>query len=173
MAWSGPLAVAAILAVAAGAAKLAQPRAAVLALRGTGLGFVSPPLVRIGAVLEAALGAVALSGAAPAMVGLGATYLAFAAWVAVVRSRPDIASCGCFGESDAPPSWRHVVLDVGLATGCIGTAVAGAPGLGAVLAAQPLAGVPFSIVVVVAAWLARVVLGGPQLALLEPPGMSQ
>ena len=171
MAWTGPLAVAAILAVVAGAAKVLRPGPVVVALRGIGVRFASPTVVRFGSVLEMALGGVALgSGWGPAILGLGATYLAFAAFVTVAQSHPGIASCGCFGETDAPPSWRHVFVDVGLAGGCAGAFLAGAPGIGSVLGAQPLAGIPFTGLVLVAAWLASVVLSGPQVAALGPSG---
>lgn len=171
MAWTGPLAVAAILAVVAGVAKLVRPGPVVVALRGMGVRAASPTVVRFGSLVETGLGGVALgSGWGPAILGLGVSYLAFAAFVGVARSHPGISSCGCFGETDAPPSWRHVVVDVGLAAGCVGAFVAGAPGIGPVLGAQPLAGVPFTVVVLVAAWLASVVLSGPQIVALERPG---
>lgn len=174
VAWTGPLAVAAVLAMVAGAAKVMRPGPVVVALRGIGVGFGSTTVVRAGAVIEAAIGGVALgSGWGPAILGLAATYVAFAAFVVVARSTPGIASCGCFGETDAPPSWRHVVVDVGLAIGCVGAFVAGAPGIGTVLGAQPLAGIPFTVVVLVAAWLAYVVLSGPQVAALGPARSSR
>jgi hypothetical protein len=174
VAWTGPLAVAAILAVVAGVAKVLRPGAVVVALRGIGVRFASPTVVRLGSLLEIVLGGVAVgSGWGPAVLGLGATYLAFAAFVTVAQSHPGISSCGCFGETDAPPSWRHVIVDVGLATGCAGAFVAGAPGIGTVLGSQPLAGIPFTCVVLVAAWLASVVLTGPQVTALQPSGSGR
>ncbi len=168
------MAVAAILALVAGGAKVLRPAPVVVALRGIGVSFASPTVVRLGSLFEAILGGVALgSGWGPADLGLGATYLAFAAFVAVAQSHPGISSCGCFGETDAPPSWRHVIVDVGLAAGCVGAFAAGGPGIGVVLEAQPLAGIPFTAVVLVAAWLASVVLSGPQLGPLGTSGPAR
>ncbi len=170
VAWTGPLAVAAVLAVVAGVAKLLRPAPVVVALRGIGVTFASQMVVRFGSLTEVALGGVALgSGWGPAILGLGITYLAFATFVAVAQAHPGISSCGCFGETDAPPSWRHVIVDVGLALGCAGAFAAGSPGIGAVLVAQPLAGIPFTVVVLVAAGLVIVVLGGPRVDALGPP----
>ncbi|MDQ6784846.1 MAG: hypothetical protein M3063_15710 [Actinomycetota bacterium] len=167
VAWSGPLAVAAVLAVVAGFAKLLRPGPVAVALRGIGVGWGTPTMVRAGSLLEALVGAVAVgAGWTPAIVALAVSYLGFAGFVAVARTHPGIASCGCFGETEAPPSWRHVIVDVGLATGCVGAAVAGTPGIGPVLGAQPAAGIPFSAVVLLAAWLAYVVLSGPQAGAL-------
>jgi hypothetical protein len=160
-----------MLAVVAGLAKVRRPGPVVVALRGMGMSFASPAVVRVGSLLEMAVGGVVLgSGWGPAILVLGASYLAFAVLVAVARSHPAISSCGCFGETDAPPSWRHVIVDVGLATSCVGAFVVGVPGIATVLGAQPLAGVPFAVVVVVTAWLASVILTGPQVAALEPSG---
>lgn len=174
VAWTGPLAVAAILAVVAGVAKVVRPGPVVVALRGIGVSFASPTVVRLGSLLEAILGGVAVgSGWRPAILALGATYLAFATFVTVAQSHPGISSCGCFGETDAPPSWRHVIVDCGLATGCVGAFVASAPGVSAVLSAQPLAGIPFTVVVLMTSWLASVVLRGPQLGAPARSGPAQ
>lgn len=165
MVWSGPLAVAGVLAVVAGIAKWTRPEPAVAAMRSMGLRLVGPALVRAGAALEVAIGAGALTGWKPAMLALGLSYVAFAVFVVAARANPSVRSCGCLGEGDAPPSWRHVVVDAGLAAGCVGAFVAGVPDLGSVLAKQPLAGVPFSAVVVTSVWLTSIVLADRSAAL--------
>ncbi len=164
--------IAAGLAIVAGAAKWARPSPAVEALRAVGWTFVGAVLVRVGAALEVALGVTALAGWAPAMIGLGLTYLGFAAFVVVARAHPAVRSCGCLGERDAPPSWRHVGVDAGLAAGCFGAAVAGVPDLGSVLAKQPLAGVPFGLVVVTGVWLASVVVAHRSGQLVRASGSA-
>lgn len=174
MAWSGPLALAALLAVVAGAAKLRRPQPVVVALRGSGMAFVTRALVRAGSVLEVMLGGVALgSGWRPAVLGLAVSYVAFAGFVALARSRPAIASCGCFGERGSPPSWRHVIVDLGLAAGCVGAALSATPGIGTVLGHQPVDGAPFTAVVLLAVWLSYVVLAGPHLDAPNAPGPSR
>lgn len=156
-----------MLAIVAAGTKVVRPNAVVAALNGISprrLRWVGPTAVRLGSLFEAVLGALALGGWEPAVVALAVGYVLFAGFVTVARAHPGIASCGCFGETETPPSWRHVVVDAGLAAGCVGAAAAGSPGIGAVLADQPAAGVPFTLVVLFAAWLVYVVIAGPQLA---------
>ncbi|MHB1713069.1 MAG: MauE/DoxX family redox-associated membrane protein [Acidimicrobiales bacterium] len=119
-------------------------------------------LIRAGALIEVAVGAVALfePGPVPAAL-LAATYCAFAAVVLFVRSRGGaIASCGCFGNPDTPATRLHVVVNLvlglsGVAVACdspIDRTLAGA------FAGQPLAGIPLAIACALCVWLTYLVL---------------
>ena len=111
--------IAAGLLVVAGTAKAAQPDDTARAVAGL---LPSPPslrllryVVRVGALAEAALGAVALMFPRPATAALvAASYLCFFGVVAYHRGGP-LATCGCFGTPDTPPTIVHVVINVGLA----------------------------------------------------------
>lgn len=107
----GILLAAAGLLVVAGATKVARPHDTARALR------VPSAVVRVGAAAEATIGALALVTAWGAM-AVAASYAAFAVYVAVAlgQGRP-LATCGCFGEPDTPPSHVHVAVDLVLAGG--------------------------------------------------------
>ncbi len=140
----GPYLVAAGLLVVAGAAKALRPADTARALSaGLGLGWVTPGVVRAVAVVEAALGALALAWPAPLPASLvAASFLAFALVTARVRARGGpLASCGCFGTPDTPATALHVGLDLGLAASAAVVAAAGHRGpITAALAPQPLHG---------------------------------
>jgi hypothetical protein len=124
---TGDLSIAALLVpagllVAAGLAKAVRPDGTARALRQAGLPRTAK-FVRVGAVVEVAIGAAALTtgGPVPALVAGGplaallvsASYAGFALFVAVaLRLGWALSSCGCFGEPDAPPTRIHVVADV-------------------------------------------------------------
>lgn len=120
----------ALLLIAAGAAKLADPTrtaGALAAMRWP----ASPALVRIGASAELMLGAatVVIGGAALAML-VAASFLGFALFVvAALRSHTPIGTCGCFGQPDTPPRPLHVVIVVLLAAGATVAAIRDAPAL--------------------------------------------
>lgn len=104
-----------LLLIVTGVAKLVRPHDVEQAL--VGLGFPRIPYAGavIGAV-EVGIGVAALFTAA-ALLAQGILYLAFAAWVLVaLRLEVPLASCGCLGRDDTPPSWGHFGLNV-LATG--------------------------------------------------------
>ncbi len=127
---TAPLLVAALLLVAAGAAKAVDPTMTVGALRALGLPS-APLLVRAGALAEAVIGVLAVVvGGALWWSLVAASYLAFAAFVVLaMRSGSMVGSCGCFGREETPPHAVHVVLDLALA-GLVAAAVAqgaGAP----------------------------------------------
>lgn len=141
---------AAVLLLAAGALKAADPDRTVGALRG--LGWPSSPLlVRAGAVGEVVLGAAALAFGGPATAGLVAlSYVGFALFtVAALRSGSPVGSCGCFGQEDTPPRWLHVLVDLGLAAGALASVAVG----DAAVLDSPVALVP-SVVVAAAAYQA-------------------
>lgn len=115
----GPLLVIAGLLAAAGVAKGVSPAAAAGALQAMGLPS-QQLLVRLLGAIELAIAVwVITTGTRLAALVLATAYAGFAAFVtvALVRGLP-IASCGCFGSDDTPPTWLHVGFDA------IGVAVA-------------------------------------------------
>jgi hypothetical protein len=154
--------VAAALLAIAGGAKAIRPDDTVGALRAARLPSARW-IVRAGAVAEGALGLYAIvAGDRLAAALVAGSYLAFASFVLVaLRSGAPIASCGCFGREDTPPSLVHVGMNVGLATAAGAVAVWPGVGIARVLENQPLAGVPYLLLVAVgvyAAFLALTVL---------------
>jgi hypothetical protein len=121
---TAPLIVAAALLVLAGAPKVLRPRNTVGALRSVGV-RVPAALVRLGGAAEAALGAtVLLSGGRIPAALVAVSYLSFTAFLAVaLRRGGTLASCGCLGRADTPPTVAHLVITVGL---CAGACVAAA-----------------------------------------------
>jgi hypothetical protein len=121
----GPLYAAAALLVVAGGQKVADPVPLVRALRSTGI-RVPRLVVRAAAAGEVALGLGALLwGGRAAAVGVGLSYLAFTGFVLLALARGGVlASCGCFGKSDVPPTRAHAVVTAALAA----AALSGTPG---------------------------------------------
>lgn len=144
---------AAMLLAGAGIAKAARPGDTSRAL-GASLRWwphrAGPALVRLAAIGEAALGAAALVWPGRAVAGAVAfSYAAFVAFLLVARARGGpLATCGCFGQPDTPPTLTHVAVDAGAALAAAGVA-AGGPG--------PYRW-PLVAAAVVAAWLAYLVL---------------
>lgn len=151
---AGPFAVAAALLGLGGASKAVEPADTARALGLLGLPS-SRALVRAGGAAELVIGVGALAfGNRAFAVLLGLSYLGFLAFVvlALVRHTP-LSSCGCFGKVDTPPSAIHVTVNA-LAVVVAGTVVID-PGVGLpdVLAAQPLLGGPFLLLVAVGVYL--------------------
>ena len=127
----GPYLCGCLLLVGAGVAKLARPDDTARALAGLAPGrrtlalSTGRHLVRMGAGAEALLGLAALAAPRPITAGLvAASYLAFAAVVAVARRRGSpLASCGCFGRPDTPATAVHVGLNVLLGAAAVAVAV--------------------------------------------------
>jgi hypothetical protein len=154
-AWAGPFLVAAVLLAGAGVAKAWDPATTVGALRAAGLA-VPPVGVRIAGGVEAVVALAAASTGAPVLAALVAlSYLAFTGFVvfALVRHIP-IGSCGCFGKVDTPPSGLHVVINLAAAGSAVAVALGDGGGLASVLGDQPMAGVPFVVLVAVGAYAA-------------------
>lgn len=145
------LQIVALVVVAGGVAKLVRPVpfAELLATLGLPGGVLA---ARLAGVVEVALGAAAfLTGARWAAALLAAAYVVFAATVVLAR-RNGAASCGCFGVADAPPSALHVVTNLVSAAVAAAAAAVGTESLGATLADQPAAGVPYLLAVGVAVY---------------------
>jgi uncharacterized protein YjeT (DUF2065 family) len=159
----GPYLAACLLLVVAGVAKAVRPTdtvRAVAAVVPMALAAIRP-LVRTGAVAEAAVGTVALAHPSPVTAGLVAlSYLGLASFVAVVLARGGpLATCGCFGKPDTPATRLHVVVNFALAGSAATVAATVNPGwLPALLAAQPWHGVPLVLLSLLCAWLSFLAL---------------
>lgn len=138
---AGPFLAACALLVVAGVGKAVYPAPLVRALRSVGL-RVPAPAVRLVATGEAALGAVAaLTGSRPAAALVAASYLAFTGFVLVALRRGGVlASCGCFGRQDTPPTRTHAALTGVLALAAASVAVRPLGDLASVLGRTPGAG---------------------------------
>ena len=117
---TAPYLAAALLLVAAGLAKAVEPLSLVRALRAAGLRVRAPLLarwVRVLAAGEALLGAVAVVRPGPLVaVAVALSYAGFTAFVLrALRSGSPLASCGCFGKTDTPPTPGHAAITALLA----------------------------------------------------------
>jgi hypothetical protein len=151
---TGPVLVAAALLALAAPGKWRRPADTGRALRAAGLPG-SRLVVRLLAVGEVALAlAVLLAPSRPVLALLALAYLAFGGFVVrALRAGTPLASCGCFGRPDTPPTRVHVAVVGLLAATAAGATATGAAGLGAVLA-SPWAGLPLLAAVAVGTWLA-------------------
>ncbi len=154
--------VAAALLVGAGVAKVLRPSDTARALKSLpGLSGIPTGLLReatrVGAAAEVVLGLVALTAPRPLTGSLvAASYVLFAAVTAIVRVRGGaLSSCGCFGRSDTPASWLHVVLDLllAVAAAAVASSAQGTATTFGVLAHQPWTGVPLLFASAVGVWL--------------------
>ncbi|MEX1177681.1 MAG: MauE/DoxX family redox-associated membrane protein [Nitriliruptor sp.] len=132
------VAVAAGLLIPAGIAKLRAPSVARQAL---GLPAAADRWVQALGVGELLLAAAVLAtGARPVVAMLAAAYGGFT--VVALRQRARGASCGCFGASETPTGWHHVVLDASAAAAALVGTVVAVPSALELVASGPLAGVP-------------------------------
>lgn len=162
----GPYLASAALLVAAAAAKLRDPMPLMRALLSVGLPVGLPRgrhLVRAGAAAELALGLAAIAvGGRLAAVGVALSYAAFTVFVLVALRRGGVlASCGCFGKVDTPPTRTHVAVTAALAAAAAAVAVRPLPSLPDLLAAQPGSGLPLVVAIaaiVVTAYLVLALL---------------
>ncbi len=154
----GPYLVGCALLVVAGVAKAIRPDdttralAAVIYVPARHLRWI----IRVGSIIEAALGMVALLVPRTMTAGLVAvSYLVFAGAVAFARSKGGaIASCGCFGTPDTPATMLHVVINSGLAISAVVVALAGPTGsIASVLSEQPIHGIPLVAASALCGWL--------------------
>jgi hypothetical protein len=155
----GPFFIASALLALAGGAKLARPEPTSGALKSVGLPGNRTIAQAMGAA-EVLLGAVALvvGGVVPA-IAVAAAYLGFAGFVAIaLRAGGAVASCGCFGTEDSPPTMVHLVLNLIAAATAIGAAAAGIGGVPEVLADQPAFGIPFLGFLLIGTWFAYLAL---------------
>jgi hypothetical protein len=161
---AGPFAVAASLLALGGVAKVHKPLPTAGAVRAVALPGTEvlrrPGAVRVLGLGEVLVGVLALLTGNRALAAVvGAAYLAFAIFVVeALRSGHHVQSCGCLGETDVPPHWGHVILNVGLAATGLAGAGGGVPPLAGTLADQPLGGVPFAALCALSLWFAVILL---------------
>ena len=118
---TAPFAVAALVQVVAGVAKLRAPAPAVGALRELGLPG-GRPVIRMFAASEIALGGWALAGpGAVAAIAVACCYALFSVLALLLASRR--AACGCFGADDFPASRLQALISAVLATACVAAAI--------------------------------------------------
>ena len=143
----------ALVVAVSGATKVLAPRsfAELTTTVGVPVGTVG---ARIAGLIEIALGVwVLATGARLACAALALAYVVFSVVVVLAR-RVGAPSCGCFGASAAPPSTVHVAVNLVSASIAGAGAIAGdLDGIGTVVSDQPLAGVPFLLLLGTGAWL--------------------
>jgi hypothetical protein len=156
---AGPFVAAAALLALAGTFKVRRPAPTARALRTAGLGVLAPVARALG-VAELAVGVGALvldTRVVPALVA--AFYLGFAAFVALGLARATPASdCGCFGQTESPPTAIHLVMNLGAAGVAAAVALGPGGGLATALLDQPLGGVPFLLLAATCVGLAYAAL---------------
>ncbi|NNE74077.1 MAG: hypothetical protein HKN26_10460 [Acidimicrobiales bacterium] len=156
---AGPLSIAALVVVLGGALKLGSPDATQRALATLGLPSHRLIVQAMGAA-EVALGAavLAIGGRVPAFL-LALAYLAFTGFVVVAqRAGSGIGSCGCFGQTDTPPSAMHVVVNLAAAGVAFAAVAWPVPGLADTLADQPWLGGPFLGLSLLGTWIVYLLL---------------
>ncbi len=131
-----------VLLVITGVAKIARPHDVERALIGFGLPRIPYAGAAIGPI-EVGVGALALFSPVGLVMQSG-LYAVFAAWIlAALHLDVPLASCGCLGRDDTPPSGGHLAVNL-LAVGMSLPAVWSGPatwpsGLGAVATVVVLA----------------------------------
>ncbi|HJR91453.1 MAG TPA: MauE/DoxX family redox-associated membrane protein [Acidimicrobiia bacterium] len=149
--------IAAALLVISGGSKLIDPAPTRGALAAADLpdGAWTAPALGLAEVV-AGIGGTVLGG--PASVAVGVIYLGFAGFVtlALVRKLP-IQSCGCFGRTDTPPTWGHLVFNLVSAAVAFALAATGSIPLDT-LGDQPLAGIPYLGFVGLGVWIVYLLL---------------
>ena len=150
---------ASVLLVAGGIPKIRRPEPVTRALAAARLP-ASTGVARALGVGESVIGVLFLTvpGRASAAL-LAAAYVGFAAFLTyLLVAHVAVASCGCAGERDLPPSWLHVGLDLVATMAAIVAAFDPPPAILRFAADQPLAGIPFLFGVLLIAWLAALVV---------------
>jgi hypothetical protein len=148
-----------LLLIITGVAKIVSPHDVERALSGLGL----PRIPYAGAIIglvEVTVGSAAFFSSMALLIQ-GVLYIAFAVWVFVaLRLDVPLASCGCLGRDDTPPSWAHFALNL-IGAGVTVAAAVDGPGNWT----WGLEGIAAAVVVAVGVFLAYVVLtDGARLA---------
>lgn len=160
MSWlAGPYLVAAALLVVAGLPKIFRPDSAVRALASLKLP-AHRGLVRVLGAAEAAIGAGAAgAGGRIAAVLVALSYAAFSVFVALALARGGVlASCGCFGTADTPPTRLHLAVTSVLAGVALAVAAGPARSIVDVVGDSPLAGLPFLAMTTLSVWFTYLLL---------------
>ncbi len=156
---TGPFAAFALLLVVASGPKILRPYSTLRALTSLKLP-ASAAAVRLlgGAEVVVGVGALVSGGRLFAAL-VAASYLAFAAFVALALARGGVlASCGCFGKPDTPPTRLHLVVNATAAAVAVAVAATPGPAPLVALGAQPLAGLPFGVLVGCCTWFSYLAL---------------
>jgi hypothetical protein len=148
--------VAALVVVISGVSKVAAPTAFRITLNSLGLPAGSA-VARVCGIAEVAVGGAALwfGGRVGSLVVAG-LYAIFCTVVVAAR-RSGVASCGCFGSVEAPPSMLHVIVNALSGGVALLSSVIPPDRLVDVLGAQPLAGLPYLALLASAATLVVVI----------------
>jgi hypothetical protein len=164
---AAPFLAATVLLGAAGVAKTLKPADTANALRAAGIP-ANRAVVRVGAVAEIGMAIWALIAPGPLSGGLVAlAYTIFAVFVVVALRRGwALASCGCFGRPDTPPTVAHAALNAGAAASAVWWAAAWSGGLdpsrlGRAFFHQPWHGLPLVFVTLVVTGMAYLVWTNP------------
>lgn len=130
---------------------------------------VTRQVVRIGALLETALGLFALLSPRPALAALvAASYALFLGITAYARRHGGaLSTCGCFGRPDTPSTGLHVVLNMVFVVTALAVTVwpPHFTVLVSLLEHQPWRGMPLVLASGVGVWLAYLAMAS--LAALE------
>ncbi len=157
--FAAPFFVASALLALAGGAKLARPEPTVGALRSVGLP-ANRTLAQAFGFTEVLIGSIAIIVGGPLVASLVAVaYLAFTGFIVVaLHTGGAVASCGCFGTDDSPPTRVHLVLNLLATATAVGAAVGGVGGIAEIMADQPAYGLPFVGFVALGTWFAYLAL---------------
>ena len=169
----GPFMIAALLLIGGGVSKAIRPGDTANALRVVGVP-IPDALVRFGGAFEAGLGGWALLASdRVSAVLLVLSYVAFATFVviAIARGAP-IASCGCFGRLDTPPSSIHLVVDAVAVMAGIAVAIDPGDGFFRVVEDQTMYGAPYIVLLVLGGVCAMVALSVLPRALSSLPTLD-
>jgi hypothetical protein len=155
---AGPVFALAALLGFAGVQKLASPAGTATALRSAGLP-ASDLLGRLLGAIEIGVAAVAIAFGTPVTAGLLVLlYGGFTLFSWRLAAGGDAASCGCFGQTEAPTTALHVALNAIATAVCAAAVIWPTGGVSDVVAGQPLLGLPFLALTAEAAWLWYVLL---------------
>lgn len=127
------------------------------------------------AVAEIATGAAALLfGGTWAGWAVALLYGGFGSFVAIaLHRRIPIASCGCFGKADTPPSLVHVFLNGAGLAGGLWAGLSHSPSLVSILGTQPLGGGPYLFFLAAGTYAAYLLLTLLPILVTQPLAGSQ
>src|SRR5262245_44762666 len=121
---AGPFLIASVVLALAGVRKLADPAPTRGALRQMGLPWRGPvvPLLAVGEIFTGLYATI--DGSRLAGLAVLGWYAGFAVFVGVaLRRAVPLASCGCLGKPDTPPTVAHLAVNVLYAAVAIAVAV--------------------------------------------------
>lgn len=158
-----PVAVAGLLLVVSGAAKLRDPRNALeglgLSVRSEVVDWIARLAFRGLGTVEIVLGlALLIAPTATVTVLVSLLFIAFAVVIEWQRQQPDLTSCGCLGARSSPPSRVHTALNLAFATAAGSAACAGVPSIESVAATSPFGFAVFALGTTMATALAAAVV---------------